>query len=389
MTDRRVWAIALCLSLAPAVTNGLARFAYGLILPAMRQDLGWTFTEAGWVNTANAIGYLLGALAALALISRIGARRLFVVGMILTAVALLASAFARDLWAMSLWRILAGVGGAPAFIAGGALASSLFVGDKARNALVIAVYFGGGGLGMLATGAALPSMIEAFGPAAWPDAWLWLGAASVVCLAPSIWAARQTPDPTPAARRTAGRLPLRRMAPAFVAYFCFGFGYLIYVTFLVAWMRDEGAGAALISATWSVMGIAVMASPFLWRGVLAAAEGGRAIALTLLATGVGALIALAAPGPAGVLASALIFGASFFMVPTATTNFGRKNLEEAQWGPSLALFTTVFSVGQILGPVGAGALADYSGGVAPGLAAAAVILLAGAVAGAAQRPLAR
>ena len=38
-------------------TNGLARFAYGLLLPAMRADLDWNYTQAGWINTANAIGY--------------------------------------------------------------------------------------------------------------------------------------------------------------------------------------------------------------------------------------------------------------------------------------------------------------------------------------------
>ena len=64
----RLWWIALGLSLGPAVSNGLARFAYGLLLPAMRDDLGWNYTQAGWVNTANAIGYLIGAVLALAFV---------------------------------------------------------------------------------------------------------------------------------------------------------------------------------------------------------------------------------------------------------------------------------------------------------------------------------
>ena len=56
------WVVILALAMAPAVSNGFARFAYALILPAMRADLGWTYSMAGWINTANAIGYLLGAL---------------------------------------------------------------------------------------------------------------------------------------------------------------------------------------------------------------------------------------------------------------------------------------------------------------------------------------
>ena len=42
---------------------GLARFSYALLLPPMRSDLGWSYLTAGAMNTVNAAGYLLGALA--------------------------------------------------------------------------------------------------------------------------------------------------------------------------------------------------------------------------------------------------------------------------------------------------------------------------------------
>jgi len=38
---------ALALSLGAAVALGFARFNYALLLPAMRQDLAWTYTQAG------------------------------------------------------------------------------------------------------------------------------------------------------------------------------------------------------------------------------------------------------------------------------------------------------------------------------------------------------
>src|SRR5690606_37549643 len=52
--------IALGLSMGAALSLGLARFAYGLLLPPMREDLGWSYLLAGSLNTANALGYLLG-----------------------------------------------------------------------------------------------------------------------------------------------------------------------------------------------------------------------------------------------------------------------------------------------------------------------------------------
>jgi len=57
-----LWGQALVLSLGAAVSLGVTRFAYGLLLPPMRESLGWSYTLAGAMNTANAAGYLAGAL---------------------------------------------------------------------------------------------------------------------------------------------------------------------------------------------------------------------------------------------------------------------------------------------------------------------------------------
>ena len=55
------WAV-IDLAVGPAVALGLARLAYALLLPAMPTDLHWSFGESGSLNTANAAGYLIGAL---------------------------------------------------------------------------------------------------------------------------------------------------------------------------------------------------------------------------------------------------------------------------------------------------------------------------------------
>lgn len=384
-----LWLIVLGLSLGPAVSNGFARFAYGLVLPAMRDDLGWSYTEAGWINTANAIGYLLGALLALGLISRLGASFLFIAGMALTALALIMSGLTQDFWLLSFWRVIAGIGGAPVFIAGGVMASALFAGDKAKNALAIAVYFGGGGFGMIICGVVLPYMIEWFGGQVWPLTWLLIGILSFLCFLPSYWAAAATPTPPPAPQGKAAPLPNARMLAGLACYFCFGLGYIVYVTFLIAWMRGNGASTALVAWTWAIMGAAVLISPFIWSRVLAAAEGGRAMALTSWAVGIGIAAPLIDTSVIGVTISALLVGGSFFMVPTSSTAFVRKNLPQIQWGKALSLFTVIFSIGQIIGPTAAGYLADLTGDNTAGLGAAALVLGIGGFLGALQKPLPR
>ena len=59
--------------MAAAVSLGMTRFAYALLLPPMREDLSWTYTLAGAMNTFNAFGYLVGALLTPWALRRLGA----------------------------------------------------------------------------------------------------------------------------------------------------------------------------------------------------------------------------------------------------------------------------------------------------------------------------
>lgn len=388
----RQWWIVLGLALGVCVSNGFARFAYGLILPAMREDRRWTYAEAGWINTANALGYLAGALLTLALVRRFPAGRLFALGMIGTSASLALSGLTEDFVLLTLWRVTAGLAGAPVFIAGGLMAARLFP-DPRRTALAIALYFGGGGLGMMLSGATLPTLFALHGAGAWPVAWIGLGAASALFSVPSIWAARslgRLDPPGGASVRTTGipsRLPIGRMGLALTGYGLFATGYIVYVTFLVAWMRDLDAGPGLVSITWIVIGLGIVASPFAWRGVLARFTDGVPLACATGVTAVATLLPLGLAGPPALVASAALFGLAVFIAPAAVTAFSRRNLPPETQGSAVALFTTVFAAGQTIGPVTAGAIGDSFGSIEQGLLAAGVVLVLGAIVALGQRRL--
>ena len=268
------------------------------------------------------------------------------------------------------------------------MVSAVFRGDPARSASAIALYFGGGGIGMFLSGSTLPFVLDG-NAAAWPEVWVGMGIASLATMGPAVWAVRSV-SPGERGKRPprSGWLPWRAMAPELVAYFLFAVGYIVYLTFIVAWMREGQASVLLVASMWSLIGVMVMASPLLWRGVLARHSGGVPMALACSATGVGTLLPILVPGPLGALASAFVFGGSFFMGPGSVTAFGRNNLPEAQWGSSIALFTTVFAVGQLIGPVAAGYLADLSSDLTLGLVVAAAILMAAGLLAVFQKPLA-
>lgn len=371
----RGYAVAFGLALGIAVSNGLARFAYALILPAMQADLGWSYTEAGSLNTVNAAGYLAGSLLAFATLGRLGARSTFIGGLWLTVLAMLATAVSRDFVVLAILRALAGLSAAYVLIAGSVLAASVFPTDPRRAASAIAIYFGGGGAGLLLAGAAIPPLLAEHGDQAWPQAWLLLGAIGGVASIAAMAAAWPVVTAVPQAGR--GTWRKRAFWPLFAAYGCFALGYFAYMTFIVAWMRSKGATPTEIMLCWSVLGLANLLSPHIWGRALAHWRGGRAMAVVLLTIAIGAALPLADAALPVMLASAALFG-SFFMVPASVTAHVKRTLPADVWGEAIAAFTLVFALLQCAGPVLTGALADLTGDLRLGLGLSALVLLLGA-----------
>ncbi len=383
----RPWLALAGLTLGVMVTNGFARFAYGLILPAMKSELGWSYAQAGWLNTANAIGYVVGAVLTLVMITRVAPSKLFSFGLVATTLSLLATGYEATMGWQTFWRIAAGVFGAMSFSTASVLTARLFPGDARRNALAIAILFGsGGGLGIMLAGASLPLMLDAWGASSWRYGWYVIGVISLFALPLGLWAARALHVPAQS-NTAAGGLQLRRIWRELAGYAGFAMGYIVYLTFLSAWMTDQQASAPLIAGVWVILGIALVLSPFVWRGVLARHASGRPLALILTGIALGSALPVVLPAGSAIVISAVVFGLCVFMAPGAITSFIRQNLPPESWAAAMSLFTVVFAIAQTVGPYAAGALGDMTGNIGVSLLAAAGILLTGAVLAAFQKPL--
>jgi MFS family permease len=353
----------------------------------MKSEMGWNYAQAGWLNTANAFGYIAGAIMTMLLISKVPAARLFAFGLIMTTLALLVTGLNAALWWQTLWRILAGIFGAMSFSTAGALTAGLFQNDPRRNALAIAILFGtGGGFGIVLSGAALPLMLDTYGPGAWPTGWMIIGAVSLSFLPLGLWSASQLHTP-PQSQVIAVPLPLRLMLPEFAGYAGFGLGYIVYLTFLSAWMSEQAASAGFIALVWIILGVCISLSPLIWRPIFARYASGLPLSLILTSIAVGSALPVVLPGGSTLLLSAVIFGLSVFMAPGAITNFTRQNLPPESWGRAISLFTVVFAVAQTLGPYGAGIIGDLYNDIGVSLLVAAGLLLTGALISLFQRPL--
>ena len=377
-----LWIVA-GLAMGPAIALGLARFAYALLLPAMRTDLGWNYALAGAMNTANAAGYLGGALLAAPIARRVGVKQTFVAGIFVTAIGIGASGLSSQFTLLLALRFLAGLSGALVFVAGGSMTAAVS-GSAARAPLALGIYFAGGGLGVAMSALTVPLLLDSLG---WRGGWLVLGGlallASLIAL-PALSRAPLPAEETPAARVSAWSV--RAISIELLGYVLFGAGYIAYATFIIAQLRtSSGFSSEEIAFFWAFLGCAAILGVFLWGPILARLKGGRGAAAVIAVVALGAALPLMSSSRETAYLSAFLFGGSFLSTITAVTSFARRAAPPEAWTRAIAALTVAFGIGQCVGPVLSGYLSDGPEGVRAGLEVSAVILVASAVVIAFQR----
>ncbi|MFI5693851.1 YbfB/YjiJ family MFS transporter [Kribbella sp. NPDC051586] len=358
------------LALGSAVALGFARFAYGLVIPAMRDRLGWSLGDAGLQTTANGVGYLVGAMVVAMIVRKVGTARSFQSGMVVTTVALAATACTSSQLLQMLLRATAGLSGAMVFVAGTVIAARLAATDRSA----ITVYFGGAGLGIALSGVVLPVLLDGH-PERWPTAWLLLAAGSLVATGIS-WTAVSSAPLSPDRKARLGRL-----WPVGIAYVLFGAGYIVYITFLTAYLKAQSSDASEVALTWTLIGVAGIVAPFLVTKPLTTWRNARAMATLLALQVVAALLPVLHHSRATVLASAVVVGLTFLNVPASVAALVRRTVPQHEWTAVLGTLTLLFAVGQTVGPWPAGFIADHLG-ASTALWWTAILCAAGAVAAA-------
>jgi predicted MFS family arabinose efflux permease len=379
--------LILILSLAPTIGLGIGRFAYSLVLPDMRDALGWSYSAAGFMNTINAAGYLGGALVASQLIKRFGLAPTVRWGTMVCVASLALCALSGNFIVLSLARLLVGIGAAVVFIAAAALAATIAQSRPERANFLLSLYYAGPGLGILSSGLIAPFVLQAFGPGSWWIVWWAMTLLTSVLTLPLLLAPLDVgadfTDAKPAP------FAIKPVLIYLLGYSLFGTGYIAYMTFMIAYIRDAGGDATAQSAFWCLIGLSAFVTPWVWRRVLALDRGGISTTIILSVNAVGAGLPLLGHSTAWLAASALVFGISFFAIVGSTTAFVRFNYPPAAWPTAIAAMTIAFGIGQTLGPIATGAITDALGNLSYALNAGAAMLAMGALAAAFQRRLVR
>ena len=366
--------------------QGLGRFGFGLVLPAMRDGLGLTTGDMGVLAGLGLTIYIFFSVPAGALAARFGTRWVVVGGLLGIAGGMLVTGLANGFALAAVGQVLVGASGpfaiVPILAFAGRWVQPSFRGRA--TGLVVA----GGGIGLLLAGLLVPLLLAPADDAAWRRAW-WGLSAGVVCAAAVATAFLRDPQAAtvrlgraePADRGpSAGSIyrsgPVWRLA---VTFGLCGVSYIVYGTFFSAHLLAHGFDAATAGRLWSLAGVAATVSGLLGGALADRLSPGAALIMLFMMQAAGMVMLALGEGTGWFTASVLAYGLSLWGFPAAITK-ACTELVGARLAPAaLGLLATMFAVGQAAGPVVAGVLADRSGSLGPGLLFGAVASLGGAL----------
>lgn len=361
--------------LALTIAMGIGRFAFTPILPYMQAEAGLAVGEAGLIASINFLGYLLGA--AVAGLVPHGAARTwtFRASLVASVASTAGMGLTTDLVAWSVLRFVSGVASAGMFVLG--IAMTLDALARAGREGRAGWLYSGVGIGIAGSGL---FVTLGGGVLDWSGKWLALGLICAI-LAPVSWSGVTDP-PRPAVKAAGGpagggsggwlSAPLLLLT---AAYFLEGGGYIVTGTFLVAILKAMPDTAGVGGIAWMVAGVAAAVSPALWAWTGRRIGLWRALMLAHTVQALGILLPLAGLGVAGGLLSAALYGGTFVAIVGLAFGLGRQ-LSGGASARVIGALTTVYSVGQVLGPLPAGLAVEATGsyGVALAGAAGAVML---------------
>jgi predicted MFS family arabinose efflux permease len=233
-----------------ALTYGLGRFAYGLLLPHIQQDLSLSATGAGWIGGSAFAAYCFGIVLAFAAGARLGERRLAVLAGLTATSGLALVAVASSGWSLGAAIALAGLStGLTSPPLAAAVARRLEEAERPKAN------------GAINAGTAAGIILSGFAVTAFPGSWRELYALfAVVGAAVTVWL--WFAMPAASGERRSGGLSVEGLTRPGVGGLCAG-AFLMGAASTAIWtfganiMRsDLGFPDGRIALAWSVLGAA-------------------------------------------------------------------------------------------------------------------------------------
>ncbi|MDA0272542.1 MAG: YbfB/YjiJ family MFS transporter [Proteobacteria bacterium] len=352
----------LLIALASAVAQSFGRFSYGVLLPAIRDDMGISNTQAGFIGAANVGAYLLGTLLVAWTTSHYRLLSVMRLGLIMATSGLLLASVAGSPLMLAMALFVAGVGGAFLWIPAPVIAADAI--SPGRRPLAVGLMSSGIGLGVVFVSILSGVLRSSEGDHAWATVYQIQFLIGVLILAGTLFIVRHQQEQPTGGAGIGGFGALRRMhswLPLIVVYFTFGFMYLLVIGFLTTRLEDDSAW----TTTNAAMAFTFMGFAMIFGGptfVSISHQLGVRLALTMAFGLWPVFVCIVLTGfYIPTLAACIGLGLLFSGLPTLVTIYVVENTTPQDYGPSFAAATLAFGIAQTISPPIGGFIADLSG----------------------------
>ena len=397
--------VVIFMGLLPTIAaHGFGRMSYTIILPAMKDGLGFNYTQLGLLGTGNFIGYLTMAIIGGFLAAHFGTRIVITAALVLMGITMILTGLAQSFGLAFVMRLLTGLGNGASYVPAMALGSAWFTMKK--RGFATGIVSAGIGIGTLISGLVVPPILAAFVTNGWRFSWYILGGAVLVIAGIVFQFVRSNPqekgleqvgsekseavpsDAPPIEKTATPKLTstiksVVKMGAVWylgVVYFFYGLSYIIYMVFFAAYLvKEVGLSQEFAGGLWALVGGLSIFCGVIWGKISDVLGRSRGAALAYLVLGLSYIIYALIKVDLGFYLSAILFGLTAWSIPTimaaAAGDFVGPRLAPA----GLGFITLFFGIGQALGPAIGGYLADASGSFTLPFLIAGVISLVGMV----------
>jgi len=361
------WVIIGAGILVKATGLGFGRFAYSILLPPMRDSLGFNYLQMGLLSGGILLGYLLFSFIGGILATRLGSKRGVIASLLCSSLSMFSISRLSLFFPLLISTFVMGAAAAGVHISMTALTMVWF--ERRSLGKAIGIVIGGSGLGILITGILVPHFLIRGATEGWRVCWLLLAMITFSVTVISFFLLKESPrgrDDSMSQSTEEIALPPSKsddlsLRAIFVVYFIFGFAYIIYATYFVAFMvEDVDLSEKTAGHLWAIFGWMSMGSGLIW-GTLSDRIGRRKALLWNNGIISSALfLPLFFHQPFFLGLSTFLFGFTFLgAIAIFAAMIGDQGSQKR--ASVYGLMTLIHGIGQFLGTISGGTLKDLTG----------------------------
>ena len=357
--DYEYYKLVLAAFCAVAISIGFGRFAYTPILPQMQENLNLNSLTMGSIASWNYFGYLIGSIIPLFFSINKNLKLILILSSVMIIFTTFLVGITKSIFLFSFFRFITGISSALTFILGTSLIFSSAKIVKYKINLQ-SLPFAGIGLGiLLGTTIIWLSSIYALN---WQIQWIFVSFLGIIFCLPIFYIPINI-DQKSSIETKLNNSDNSNFAFIFIClgYMFFGLGYIIFGTFISAMAKNTSELNNFQYLSWIIVGISAVPSVMIWQNLSKKIGDDFSLSLACLTTSLGIIFIINDNNISNSIMSCLLYGIGVPGSVALVLMEGKKRFA-GSIKTSVAILTTLFSIGQISGPYIAGIIIDSNYG---------------------------